>query len=351
MRREITRREFLATIPASAGIAAQTVQPPFERIDTHLHLHRAVPRFCAGMEKSGWRALSICVSRFVGDEKSNLPEVLPATAAAARESRGRLTWATALDARGFESPEFASRAIADLNHWFSEGAIGVKIWKIIGMAIRGKSGDYLMPDNPALLPVYEAIQKSGRTLIAHLAEPNGAWMPLDDKNPEIGYYRNNPQWHMYGRPDVPQKESILEARDRVMARLPKLRVVGCHLGSNEDDLALLAKRLDRYPNFAVDCAARVRYLASGDRNTVREFLLKYQDRITYGTDSQIGNDEEKAWESLSRRLEEEWQFFASAGEMKYRNRSVQGLGLPEPVLRKIFRENARRWFPGIVAGA
>jgi predicted TIM-barrel fold metal-dependent hydrolase len=133
-----------------------------------------------------------------------------------------------------------------------------------------------------------------------------------------------------------------------MARFPKLRLVGCHLGSNEDDLRLVARRLDRYPNFAVDCAARVRYFAAGDRSTVREFLLKYQDRITYGTDYQIGKaDEEAAWKSIGARMEEEWQFFASSGEMTYRNRKVQGLGLPEPVLRKIFSDNPRRWYPGI----
>jgi hypothetical protein len=100
----------------------------------------------------------------------------------------------------------------------------------------------------------------------------------------------------------------------------------------------------------VDCAARVRYLAAEDRTKAGEFLLKYQDRITFGTDYQIGNaDEEKAWVSLNRRLDEEWQFFASSGEMKYRKRAVRGLGLPEPVLRKIYHDNPRRWFRGIAA--
>lgn len=344
----MTRRELLGLLPAAAVVPAPAAEAPFDRIDTHLHVHRSVPRIVEGMEKSGWRALSVCVSRFVGEDVSNLPEVHPATARAARESRGRIAWAAAVDVRSFESPDFGSRVTADLQQWFQEGAVAVKMWKIVGMAIRSKSGDYLLPDHAALRPVYESIQKAGRTLVAHLAEPTGAWMPLDEKNAEINYYRNNPQWHMYGRAGVPQKEDILNARDRVLARYPKLRAVGCHLGSNEDDLPLLAKRLDRYPNFAVDCAARVRYLAGGDRTAVREFLLKYQDRVTYGTDFQVGTmDEEKAWASYSRRLEEEWQYFASTGTMTYRNRQAQGLGLPEGVLRKIFYENPKRWFPGI----
>ena len=86
-------------------------------------------------------------------------------------------------------------------------------------------------------------------------------------NPELTYYSNNPQWHMFGKAGAPVKDAILAARDRVLARYPKLRVVGCHLGSDEDDLKRLAKRLDAYPNFAVDTAARVRYFARGDRES------------------------------------------------------------------------------------
>ena len=112
----------------------------------------------------------------------------------------------------------------------------MKVWKNVGMGIRSKSGEYLLPDNPALLPIYEAIQKAGKTLICHLAEPDGAWLPLDAANTESGYLKSHPEWHMYGHPEAPSKDTILAARDRIMARYPKLRVIGCHLGSNEEDL-------------------------------------------------------------------------------------------------------------------
>jgi predicted TIM-barrel fold metal-dependent hydrolase len=232
------------------------------------------------------------------------------------------------------------RTIADLQKHFRDGAIASKIWKNIGMAIRSKSGQYLMPDSPALLPIYEAIQKADRTLVAHLAEPNGAWMPLDEKNPEIRYYSNNPDWHMLNKSGAPSKEEILTARDRVAARFPKLRIVGCHLGSNEENLVLLAKRLDTYSNFAVDVAARVRYFVAGDRSAARQFITKYQDRIVYGADFRLRDgDEAEAWKSVDGQHERDWTFFASP--------EPQGIGLPEPVLRKIFYDNPRRWYPGI----
>jgi predicted TIM-barrel fold metal-dependent hydrolase len=342
----VTRRELLALIPAYAATAAE---PSFDRIDCHMHLNRAAPVFVKSMEQARWRALSICVSRAVGDQPNDVDEQLSGTAELHRASNGRIAWAASFDPRSFESPDFAARTITGLQQHFNNGAIAVKIWKSIGMAIRAKSGQYLMPDSPALLPIYEAIQKSDRTLIAHLAEPDGAWLPLNEKNPEIRYYSSNPDWHMYNKPGVPSKEDILNARDRIAARFPKLRLIGCHLGSNEEDLARLAKRLDAHPNFAVDLAARVRYFAAGDHDTALKFLTKYQDRIVYGSDFRLRDgDDAAAWKSVHAQHERDWAFLSARGALTYGTNEVQGLGLPETVLRKIFYENPRRWLPGIV---
>ena len=154
---------------------------------------------------------------------------------------------------------------------------------------------------------------------------------------------------MHGRADAPSKEDILRARDRIAVRYPKLRVVGCHLGSNEEDLEALAGRLDRIPNFAVDLAARIRYFAAGDRAKSQAFLVKYQDRIVYGTDFTLapGGDDERAWGNLAATHDRDWQYLSSSDTMTYNRREVQGLGLPADVLEKIFRKNALRWFPGI----
>src|ERR1041384_6546899 len=198
----MTRRELLAMLPAAAAVRIGRAQVGFERIDTHNHIHRSAPALIAAMEKTGWRGLSICDSREVGDQVSALPEMIAGTAKFHRESQGRWAWATTFDARDFEKAGFADRAIAGLQQGFAQEAIAVKIWKNVGMGIRGKSGEYLLPDHKTLLPVYEAIQKAGKTLICHLAEPDGAWMPLDAPgNSETGYLRNHPEWHMYGHPE------------------------------------------------------------------------------------------------------------------------------------------------------
>ena len=335
------RRDLLATFCLGAA-RARAAEPPFECIDTHTHMHRSAPALVAALKQANWRCLSICDSRDVGDQPSILDEMSRGTKVLHAESQGRIAWATTFDARSFETPGFSKRVIAALQRDFNEEAIAVKIWKTVGMAIRSKSGQFLMPDSPALTPILEAIEKSGRTLITHLADPDAAWLPLQGN--ESSYYKTHPEWHMYGRPEIPSKAAILEARDRMVARHWRLRVIGCHLGSDEEHLDQLAKRLDAYPNFAVDVASRVRFLVRMDRGTVRQFVTKYQDRIIYATDFSLGQgDEARAAKSLLSVHEREWNYFSGAAE--------NAVGLPESILQKIFRNSAARWIPGIVPAA
>jgi predicted TIM-barrel fold metal-dependent hydrolase len=335
------RRDLLAAFCLGAA-RAKAAEPPFERIDTHTHMHRSAPALVEALRQTGWRCLSICDSREIGDQPSILNEMITGTKALHAESYGRVAWATTFDPRPFETPEFAERVIAGLERDFKQGAVGVKIWKNVGMAVHSKSGQYLMPDSPALAPILQAVEKSGHTLITHFADPDAAWLPLQGR--ESGYYRSHPEWFMYGRPETPSKAEILASCDRMIARHPGLRIIGCHLGSNEEHVDQLAKRLDAYPNFAVDVASRVRFLARLDRDIVRQFVTKYQDRIIYATDFTLGQrDDESAAGSLLSVHEREWNYFAGLRD--------DGLGLAEPILRKLFRDNAVRWIPGIAPPA
>ena len=267
--------------------------------------------------------------------------------ALSRASAGRAPWVATFDPADWESPGFAARVIRELDEKFREGAVGVKIYKTIGMELRSKTGRYIMPDEPVFAPILDAIAARGKTLYAHIAEPIGAWKPLDPSDPDSSCYRQVPHWHMYGHPERPSKETILAGRDRMLAAHPQLRVVGCHLGSMEDNVDEVAKRLDRYPNFVVDTAARVTHLALQPREKVRVFLLAYQDRVLYATDDVLmpfdnAGERVKNWEAD---LQRDWKYFATTEPVEYMGRTVKGLGLPAPVLRKLYRENVMKWVP------
>ena len=158
---------------------------------------------------------------------------------------------------------------------------------------------------------------------------------------------------MYGKPHPASKEQILRARDHILEQSPKLRLVGAHLGSMEADFNVLAQHFDRYPNFAVDMAARMAYLAMQPRADMIAFILKYQDRLIYGTDLAFGANSQteatlRSWESTYAR---DWRFLATSDTVDIQGHTAQGLALPDAVLQKIYHDNAVHWFPGILQGA
>ena len=126
---------------ARAGGAAELT-----RIDTHIHIHRDAPALLSAIKAAHWRGLDIVVCPASGGEAFDLEEKFRATAKVSHDSGGTLAWASTFDARGFEDGDFLERTIARLRQSFADGAIAVKIWKNIGMSIKGKSGAYLLPD-------------------------------------------------------------------------------------------------------------------------------------------------------------------------------------------------------------
>ena len=83
---------------------------------------------------------------------------------------------------------------------------------------------------------------------------------------------------------------------------------------------------------------------------VRKFLIKYQDRVLYGTDVEILPDTnvEKELSDLQDTYALDWKYFATKKTFEYKGHKVTGLGLPKPVLRKLYHDNAVKWFPGIL---
>ena len=273
----------------------------------------------------------------------------------------RFAWVAGFDLPTFDDDgqlerEYAERVIAELDADLAAGAVGVKIWKNVGMELIKPSGQYLMVDDPLYDPIYDYLEKKGTTLVLHIGEPRSCWMPLDDPtDPHYGYYSRNPQWHMYGRTDVPSHRDIIDARDRMVAGHPGLRVIGAHLASLEYDVDAVAQRLEEFPNFAVDTSARLLDLALQDRDKVRAFVERYHERILFGTDivddtpwSTLPAADVASKATLTRdRIASELAWYGKEGDMQIRDRTVEGLHLPTDVLDDVLGRNAERWYPGL----
>jgi predicted TIM-barrel fold metal-dependent hydrolase len=320
-----------------------------EPIDTHVHAFKTDSQFSDLMTHLRLNVLDICVPDTHGIYGQLDTETARAKAfIQANQNHARLC--VTFDPFGFGQKDFTRKTVEQLRQEFAQGAVAVKIWKNIGMELKTSEGKYVMPDDPEFEPIYRAIADDNKTLVAHVAEPSSCWQPPNPASPDYDYYKENPQWYMYLHPDHPRKEVILEARDHLLAENPKLRVVGAHLGSMETDVDEIAKRFDRYPNFAVDTAARMEYLMIQPREKVRNFLIKYQTRVLYGTDLEYLTDEPSAdalkdWKETYAR---DWEFLATNESFQYNGRQVHGLDLPPTVLRRIYHDNAVQWIPGIV---
>ncbi len=260
---------------------------------------------------------------------------------------------TAFAVSDWDDENWEGKVISWLDSCFKQGALGVKVWKNIGMVSRDTAGNLISIDDDRFDPVFRFIRDQGKTLMGHLGEPKNCWLPLDSMTTQNDrrYFEAHPEYHMYLHPEMPSHEALMDARDRMLAKHPGLRFVGAHMGSLEYSVDELAKRLDRFPNMSVDLAARMGqlfYQTADDREKVRDFFIEYQDRILYGTD--LGDDGVRAPENLYLNMDEnwrrDWEFFVTDNNMSSSliQDSFNGLKLPKEVVDKIYYHNAVRWF-------
>jgi predicted TIM-barrel fold metal-dependent hydrolase len=322
-------------------------------IDVHVHVFKSDVAFQAMLQRLNLKLMNILVVDDTLSYRKQLEPQITDALALVRSSDGHVAFCTTFDPYKFNEATFDADSIKQLDRDFVHGAVAVKIWKNVGMEIKTSDGKFIMPDDPKFEPIYKDIARHHKTLMTHLAEPDVAWGPPDPSDPSWSYYQENPQWFLYNKPGVPSKQQILQARDHVLAENPNLRMVGVHLGSMEKDLDNIAVHLNRYPNFAIDTAARMEYLMITPPERVRAFLIKYQDRVLYGTDLDLiatANVRETLteWESTYAR---DWTFLATDQIIEYKGKKIRGLKLPEPVLQKIFHDNALHWIPGLASPA
>jgi predicted TIM-barrel fold metal-dependent hydrolase len=113
----------------------------------------------------------------------------------------------------------------------------------------------------------------------------------------------------------------------------------------------VAAFLDRFPNASVDLAARMvhlQYQAAANRDKVRAFLLRYQDRVLYGSDVAYGpgDSDAGAVNEVHSGWLEDWRFLVTADVLHSRefSASFRGLRLPREVIDKLYRRNAQALF-------
>ena len=259
----------------------------------------------------------------------------------------------AFSVEDFHEPGWSSRSIAWMDTCFREGAIGIKVWKNIGMVLKDTNGTNIMLDDPRLDSVFDYIASQNKLLFAHQGEPFNCWLPLEEMttNNDRSYFKEHPQYHMYQHPDLPTYHELMNARDRRMEKNPEIPFVGAHMASIEWNVDTLAAWLDKYPRATIDLAARmgqVFYQAQQDPQRVRNFFIKYQSRVMYATDDgDRGTSDAKEMASdLHNTWLRDWTFFVSDQSMESDliEGGFKGIKLPKTAVDEIFYGTAKRVF-------
>lgn len=318
----------------------------FPKIDAHVHLNSPGLALADIADKAGFGLVTI-------NTEVNFFPSLSEQKSIAHKASGH-NYLCTFSTEHFGETGWQDSAIQQIEAGMNDGALGVKIWKNIGMELKDSSGEYVMANHPEFDLIYVYLSKNEIPLLTHLGEPKNCWLPIEEMTvtSDTDYFSRHPEYHMYLNKDVPSYQEQLHARDQILEKYSNLKLVGAHLASIEWSVDELAKWLTRFPETGVDLAERVchlQYQATENPQKVKEFVETFQDRIIYGSDQiddgSISKEELKA--TIHQKWASEFRFFAEETVQTAPNvtKPFRGLGLDKKILEKIFYDNAFAFYP------
>jgi predicted TIM-barrel fold metal-dependent hydrolase len=138
----------------------------------------------------------------------------------------------------------------------------------------------------------------------------------------------------------------------VYGDFPEVKFIHAHYGSTimiGIDLDQIAELLDKHPNLYIDLSmgggiARYHHYLKQDLETIKDFVIKYQDRILFGSDiilRSARNDFDWLYERIrcDIDLHEKAEYTCEFGESDWVH---QGFNLDKEILRKLYYENPKK---------
>ena len=328
--------------PRSTLVAAEHAVPKakFPAIDYHghptaLNSPEALDRLADALDQIGVRVM-VAANNVSGDAL----RAQVAQAQAHPRMRDRLRFLTGIDFRNV-GPGWAERAVAQLEADAAAGAVGIgEIGKGLGLSTRKADGTRLQIDDPALDPVWQAAARLKLPVFIHTADPQEFWQPIDFSNErwlELALFPNR----RYDPAQFPTFELLMTERDNMIRRNPRTTFVVAHMGWHANDLPRLARMMDEMPNILVEVGA-VLYDIGRQPRAMRDFFVRYQDRILFGKDSFQPEEYPYYWRVFETR-DDYFDYYRGYHAFW----KLYGIDLPDDVLRKVYFQNALRITPGI----
>jgi hypothetical protein len=274
--------------------------------------------------------------------------------------------------------DFGDQVMSRIEESYGKGARGIKVWKNLGTPLypyfkeeEGKllpintpffdrlnnyvekkipslSRKVIPIDDPRFDPVWFKAGELNIPVLMHTGDPAAFFQPVNRHNERYEQMVTMPDWN-FSSPGFPSYESLMNQRDNVLKKHPNTIFIGAHLGMMAEDLESLGRTLDKYGNYYVDIAATLPIIGR-QPYTAREFFIKYQDQILFGSDyfGEGVDPEPEHYGFYFRFLETFDEYFEYplrdlVNQGRWR---IYGIGLPDEVLEKIYYQNAERIFFG-----
>ena len=325
--------------PKSNLVVKETkiLKPKFPVIDIHNHLGKLenTQKYLKEMDKAGvWKVVSL-------DGRSAKDFYKEHLVASQKVSKDRFLIFFRPDFSKIDEQDFGKREAEKLEEAVKLGVRGLKIRKSLGLTDRDKSGKLIPVDDPRIDPIWTKCEELGIPVVIHVSDPVVFHTPLDEFNERYDELGTHPDWSFYGDQYSYAKDEILAQLYRVIAKHPNTIFVSTHMGNLAEDLGRVSIWLDKYPNMYVDIDARISELGR-QPYTARKFMIKYQDRILFGTDTPPNAE---AYQVYYRFLETDDEYIDPSPSHHLQGRwMIYGIFLPDEVLEKVYNKNALKLF-------
>ena len=228
--------------------------------------------------------------------------------------------------------------VEQVDEFVAMGLDGIKM-------IEGKPTSRQRLDVPVTDPYYADywahVEALGIPIVWHVNDPEEFWDPE-----RIPGWAKERGWG-YGPEDV-RKEQLYAEVDEVLARFPGLNVTFAHFYFLSADLERASRFFDAHPTVRFDLAPGVEmlYNLSRDVDASHDFLIRYADRIVFGTDlfSRLTVEEGRARAGIVYRWLESDEIYRVPEEADFllgppEDGWIRGMALPDEVLKRIYHDN------------
>jgi predicted TIM-barrel fold metal-dependent hydrolase len=318
-------------------------------IDVHCHGARPIAQlddWVKAMDAAGVEKAVIFTGANTGERFSQVRESYS-------KYPGRFDLWCGFDFTGALQPGFGPNAVKALEECHRLGALGVGEISDKGLgygvsaprASRGGAGAGGVsqastpptpgphPDDSRMDALWEKCAQLGMPINIHMSDPIWSYDPMDNTNDGL---MNGYTWRIDDKkPGILGHNGLLDSMERTLEKHRKTVFIACHLANLDYDLTRLGQMFDRNPNLYGDISARFAELAPIPR-FVNQFFQKYADRILYGTDNTYSQG---MFSATFRLLETSDEHFYEDVFRTY-HWPFYGFGLPDEVLKKLYRDNA-----------